>query len=183
MWWHTGHDNSHLKCTWALEFMYLTCIILIFLDVIDNSGLEFFYTTTPPKEEAGMLFIGYAAASSIIIPPNADNFVIKSVCSADCLSQVRQPKKLVDMYCVCGCKINNYLPLSHSIYLKVESQYLQAFFTPTYLVRGMLPFSQVWCQESCVLHLLFRTWDNCTPFYQKRRLWGSRRTRTNRWKL
>ena len=74
-------------CTWTLESYCNSNIILISLDVYDSSGLDFFYTTTPPKQEAGTLTIGSAVTPLMFIPPNADNFAIKSICSADCLGQ------------------------------------------------------------------------------------------------
>ena len=56
--------------------------------MIDNSGIEFFYTSTPRQHDAGILTVGHAVRSSMIIPPNAESYSIVGECSADCTSTV-----------------------------------------------------------------------------------------------
>ena len=56
--------------------------------MIDNSGIEFFYTSTPRQHEAGILTVGHAVLSSMIIPPNTESYYIVGECSADCTRTV-----------------------------------------------------------------------------------------------
>ena len=61
------------------------------IDVVDASGLEFFYSNTEPVHEAGVLFIGYNVLPSMIIPPKTDNYLIEAFCSGQCTEKVKQP--------------------------------------------------------------------------------------------
>ena len=56
--------------------------------MIDNSGIEFFYTSTRRQHEAGILTVGHAVRSSMIIPPNTESYYIVGECSADCTRMV-----------------------------------------------------------------------------------------------
>ena len=56
--------------------------------VYDNSGLEFFFTNEPPEKRAGLLTLGQIPSSNLIIPPNADNFVVNAMCSEECTTEV-----------------------------------------------------------------------------------------------
>ena len=73
----------HGNCTLWTESKYLT-----FTGVIDNSGIEFFYTSTRRQHEAGILTVGHAVRSSMIIPPNTESYYIVGECSADCTRTV-----------------------------------------------------------------------------------------------
>ena len=56
--------------------------------VIDNSGIEFFYTSTPRQHDAGILTVGHAVDREMIIPPNTASYYIVGECSADCTKRV-----------------------------------------------------------------------------------------------
>ena len=57
--------------------------------IIDNSGIEFFYTSTRRQHDAGILTVGHAVVTSMIIPPNTQSYSILGQCSADCTNAVR----------------------------------------------------------------------------------------------
>ena len=46
------------------------------------------YTNTPREHDAGILEIGYAVSPIMVVPPNAKNFTIGSIVTADCTSEV-----------------------------------------------------------------------------------------------
>ena len=56
--------------------------------LVDDSGLELFYVDEEPEFRAGLLSIGQFAASSLIIPPEADNFEINGLCPSECTKKV-----------------------------------------------------------------------------------------------
>ena len=56
--------------------------------VVDNSGLEFFYSNEEPLYRAGLLTLGHASTSSLIIPPGADNYVVNGYCPGTCTDRV-----------------------------------------------------------------------------------------------
>ena len=61
---------------------------LTFTGVIDNSGIEFFYTSTPRQHEAGILTVGHTVNRLMIIPPNTESYYIVGECSANCTRTV-----------------------------------------------------------------------------------------------
>ena len=56
--------------------------------MVDNSGLEFFYTNQAPENRAGFLTLGQQSLSTLIIPPRADNFVLNALCPEQCTEKV-----------------------------------------------------------------------------------------------
>ncbi len=56
--------------------------------VIDNSGFEFFYVNDKPENRAGLLILGQVSSSSLVIPPQADNFVVNALCPGTCTQKV-----------------------------------------------------------------------------------------------
>ena len=56
--------------------------------VIDNSGIEFFYTSTPRQHDAGILTVGHGVDREMVIPPNTASYHIVGECSAECTSRV-----------------------------------------------------------------------------------------------
>ena len=56
--------------------------------VVDNSGLEFFYSNEEPLYRAGLLNLGHVSMSSLIIPPGADNYVVNGYCPGTCTDRV-----------------------------------------------------------------------------------------------
>ena len=57
--------------------------------MIDNSGIEFFYTSTRRQHDAGILTVGHQVNRFMIIPPNTESYSIVGECSADCTNAVR----------------------------------------------------------------------------------------------
>jgi len=57
--------------------------------VIDNSGIEFFYTSTPRQHDAGILTVGHSVNRLMIVPPNTGSYYILGECPADCTTQVK----------------------------------------------------------------------------------------------
>ena len=56
--------------------------------VIDNSGIEFFYTSTPRQHDAGILIVGHSVDREMIIPPNTASYYIVAECSDGCTKRV-----------------------------------------------------------------------------------------------
>ena len=56
--------------------------------VVDSSGMEFSYTNTPPQHRAGFLTIAHAVRKDMVIPPNAENYTISSICTGSCTQAV-----------------------------------------------------------------------------------------------
>ena len=82
---------------WAWEWCYIPHYVYSFLPVstfllwsgiVDSSGMEFFYTTTPPQQRAGILAVGHLVSNIMIIPPNAENFTVTSLCPGSCTRSV-----------------------------------------------------------------------------------------------
>ena len=56
--------------------------------VADSSGMEFSYTNTPSQHRAGFLSIAHAVRKDMVIPPNAENYTISSICTGSCTQAV-----------------------------------------------------------------------------------------------
>ena len=56
--------------------------------VMDNSGIEFFYTSTPRQHDAGIMSVGHGVVREMIIPPNTASYYIAGECSVECTSRV-----------------------------------------------------------------------------------------------
>ncbi len=61
---------------------------IIYLDIVDSSGMSFGYTATPRRFNAGTLFMGHDVRQTMIIPPGAEQFTIFGECSAECTEQL-----------------------------------------------------------------------------------------------
>ena len=57
--------------------------------MIDNSGIQFFYTSTRRQHDAGILTLGHAVNRFMIVPPNAESYSILGECSSQCTSAVK----------------------------------------------------------------------------------------------
>ena len=57
--------------------------------MVDNSGMEFFYTNEAPENRAGLLVLGQQSLNTLIIPPGADNFVVNALTPQQCTEKVR----------------------------------------------------------------------------------------------
>ncbi|KAL4218774.1 hypothetical protein ACF0H5_021361 [Mactra antiquata] len=64
---------------------------------IDNSGIRITITPTLRKYEAGVMEIGHTSNFYMIIPPGQKEFISKSYCSADCLSEGFRQKNLSEI--------------------------------------------------------------------------------------
>ena len=60
----------------------------MYTDIIDNSGLIFTYEENPREHKAGVMVVGHEIDYKMVIPPNAPNFTVTSVCSDSCTAQV-----------------------------------------------------------------------------------------------
>ena len=56
--------------------------------ITDNSGMEFFYTKQKPKHLAGTLTVSFGAIPALIIPPNAEDFTVRTTCASSCTNAV-----------------------------------------------------------------------------------------------
>ena len=56
--------------------------------VVDSSGMEFSYTNTAPQHRAGFLIVGHSVRKNMVIPPNAENYTISSICTGSCTQAV-----------------------------------------------------------------------------------------------
>ena len=63
--------------------------VLCPIGVYDSSGIVFSYTATRPENIAGILTVGSTVNYQLLIPPNANNFTVSVVCTADCTQRVR----------------------------------------------------------------------------------------------
>ena len=83
--WYDIDDN----CT-----VFLSVLVNVTLNtqpltgVIDNSGIEFFYTSTPRQHDAGILTVGHAVVRFMVIPPNTESYSVVGECSEDCTRTV-----------------------------------------------------------------------------------------------
>ena len=56
--------------------------------IVDNSGMEFFYTLQKPTHLAGTVTVSIGVLPVLIIPPNADDFTVRTTCASSCTDQV-----------------------------------------------------------------------------------------------
>ena len=70
-----------------LLYLYIGCALYI-IDVIDSSGIRFFYVSEPREHDAGVLYLGHSVFPTMIIPPDVDNYTISGVCGAQCTERV-----------------------------------------------------------------------------------------------
>lgn len=59
-------------------------------NMIDDSGIRITITPTLRQHEAGMLELGHVVSYSQVVPPGLPNYVTKSYCSSQCISQVNK---------------------------------------------------------------------------------------------
>ena len=60
----------------------------MYTDIIDSSGLIFTYEENPREHKAGVMVVGHEIDYKMVIPPNAPNFTVTSVCSDSCTAKV-----------------------------------------------------------------------------------------------
>ena len=62
----------------------------IFLGIIDESGITFYYTETAEKVKhlAGVMAVGHHITPNMLIPPQLDKYSIAGLCSGDCTKKV-----------------------------------------------------------------------------------------------
>ena len=56
--------------------------------VVDSSGMEFSYIITAPQHRAGFLTIAHSIRKDMVIPPNAENYTISTICTGSCTQAV-----------------------------------------------------------------------------------------------
>ena len=69
--------------------------VLCSIGVYDSSGIVFSYTATRPENIAGILTVGSTVNYQLLIPPNANNFTVSALCSADCTQRVCERFRLI----------------------------------------------------------------------------------------
>ena len=92
----SGDDNVALQMIIACNSYhdYCTAAILThpfhsaYPGVVDSSGMEFSYTNTPSQHRAGLVSIGHTVRKNMVIPPNAENYTISSICTGSCTQAV-----------------------------------------------------------------------------------------------
>ena len=62
-------------------------VMIIRLDIVDDSGLRFYYTT-PRKYDAAILWTGLSVNEYMTIPPKQENWTTTGYCSKHCTEQV-----------------------------------------------------------------------------------------------
>ena len=60
------------------------------LDIIDQSGITFYYTQTAEKVKhlAGIMAVGHHITPNMLIPPQLEKYSIAGFCSDDCTKKV-----------------------------------------------------------------------------------------------
>ena len=53
--------------------------------------MKFSYTNTPSQHRAGLVSIGHTVRKNMVIPPNAENYTISSICTGSCTMAVSWP--------------------------------------------------------------------------------------------
>lgn len=79
------------QCSWILMYcLWLKYLFTILhsIGVYDSSGIVFSYTATRPENIAGILTVGSTVNYQLLIPPNANNYTVSALCSADCTQRV-----------------------------------------------------------------------------------------------
>ena len=61
---------------------------LLFIGVVDDSGIKFSYTSEAPRHRAGILSMGYTPNNFLAIPPGRNNFIVNSLCPGKCTEKV-----------------------------------------------------------------------------------------------
>lgn len=100
------HPTTHHQSTHPQPFIhpsvhiYLASVIfwccygnlnskfLLSADIVDSSGIEFFYTSVRREHDAGIMNVGHLVQNIMVIPPNAANYTIIGQCSPECTSEV-----------------------------------------------------------------------------------------------
>lgn len=61
-------------------------------DVMDSSGMRFYYTETPPTHRAGIMTVGHDISRIMIIPPTSSvtprGYVTSGICTSECTDRV-----------------------------------------------------------------------------------------------
>ena len=84
----THHSVYSLHMCVCISFTTIGFTALYLTGVYDSSGIVFSYTATRPQYIAGTLVIGSPVNYQLLIPPNANNYTVSAVCSADCTRKV-----------------------------------------------------------------------------------------------
>ena len=68
---------------------FLNCdVTFIATDIIDSSGVRFFYTDQPPEQNTALLTVGHDVIGHMIIPPRVERYTVNAYCSQRCTNAV-----------------------------------------------------------------------------------------------
>ena len=73
------------------ELMLPGCCNLIsysLSDLVDSSGMEFFYTKMAPTHEAGGISISFPVGPLLVVPPRVERFDYTVFCLGSCMERV-----------------------------------------------------------------------------------------------
>ena len=72
-------------------------MIDVYTDIIDSSGMRFYYTDQPPEINAGILTLGQPFIGHMIVPPSVPRYTITGHCTENCTSIVSICTKFISM--------------------------------------------------------------------------------------
>lgn len=61
---------------------------MLYIGVVDSSGMRYFYTTEEPEIQAGAISFGHVVTPYMVVPPRTRNFTIAGICSFECTKSV-----------------------------------------------------------------------------------------------
>jgi dopamine beta-monooxygenase len=62
---------------------------MLFLGMIDASGIRFYVTSSLRHYDAGIMELGLEYTNKMAIPPKQDNFSLTGYCIAECTKKVK----------------------------------------------------------------------------------------------
>ena len=73
-----------------ISYTHEHCVLLSMhtSDVIDSSGLRFYYSGTPREHRAGVLFLGHTVTEYMMIPPKVKSYTVAGLCHQNCTQSV-----------------------------------------------------------------------------------------------
>ena len=129
--------------------------------------MEFSYTNTPPQHRAGFLTIAHSIRKDMVIPPNAENYTISTICTGSCTQAVSNGRQS-PVFMLMKSEWSTYRLVFACLFVDCRCSHqrellpLVACFTHTSLVRN----SQSQCnftivQYNIIMHL-YRLYSNIT---------------------
>ena len=74
--------------TTSIMLEVATYLNLLIADLVDSSGVRYFYTDEPPEIRAGIFPVGSAVIGHMLIPPNVERYTVTAYCSMNCTEAV-----------------------------------------------------------------------------------------------